>query len=111
MPVLLGIPALIGAIGTFISSIFGAVVAYVAQRGIRNVLYLAAMATATIAFIVFIDTQLTALINTASAYQYGSFLTSVLPAEMPTYISICLAADVARWVHDYTQAAINRKFH
>ena len=110
MPVLLGIPALITAIVSMLGAAGSAIIAFIAQRGIINVLFVAGYLTILAVFVSFLDAQIAIVLTNLDAYAWGSLVTSIVPTSAGTIIGIALTVDVARWIHDQSQAVLNRKF-
>lgn len=110
VPVLIGIPALISSIVTWATSLAAAFVAWIAQRGVINSLWMLGSLAIVGTFIATIDGLIATATGYVSGYAWGALATSILPDTTATAIGICLSADVARWLHDIGQSQLAKKF-
>lgn len=111
LPAILGLAKLGTIIGALFTNGIAAVVAWLSQRGIWNVLYLAAMMVLLVGFVTFMNAQIDIVLTSLAGFDLGWFVYGILPDNTAAILSIGLSAEAARWVYDQTQAAVDRKFH
>lgn len=109
LPVLLGIPVLISAIGSFFAGLFAFFVSIVTRQVALKLLVIAGMASLTTAFL----SAMAAFSNAISAVS-PPFLSMALSWAIPPNFSLCVSTIcsvyVTRWVYDWSIAKMATRF-
>ena len=110
MPVLLGIPAILGWLASAIGALGSAVVAWFTHRSAVVTLWIAATLALLAGFVAFIDAQIANALTYLSGFDWGPVVTNVMPDSAGVVAGIALSVDVAKWSYDKSQELVNRKF-
>lgn len=109
LPVLLGIPLLVSAIGSFFAGFFAFFASIVTRQIAVRLLVLGVMATFTTAFL----GSMATLSNTITAVS-PPFLSMALSWVIPTNFSLCVSAicsvHITRWLYDWSLIKIATRF-